>query len=429
VNKLFYVILDGLGDDPLDALDGKTPLEVAHTPHLDRLAASGRNGYVTTVGEGIAPESDIAVFAVLGYDPHKHHTGRGPLEAVGAGVEVRDGDLAYRVNFATVEANDSDGWDIVDRRVGRDLTSEEAHALADEVQDKVTLDNASFEFKATVGHRGILVLRSDGGPLSAEVENSDPAYGRKGSLGVALETFDNEVVTVAPVEDSTDDPAARRASELTNVWLRKSFEVLDASGTNAARTADGKLPGNFILTRDGGDHVPKLVSFKDKFGPEMGCFVEMPVELGIARLMGMGVVEAPTGLPPQEQYERWAALALEAIEGFDGLYIHIKGPDVPAHDGDHEAKIRSIEDIDAHFFAPLLDSLDLKRAVIAVTADHSTSCSRKAHTDGPVPLLVSGGGVSSDGVDSFGESASRNGSMGHLKGPEIMPHLVRLARG
>nr|MBA3290130.1 phosphoglycerate mutase [Actinomycetota bacterium] len=183
------------------------------------------------------------------------------------------------------------------------------------------------------------------------------------------------------------------------------------------------------LTRDGGDHVPKLVSFKDKFGPEMGCFVEMPVELGIARLMGMGVVEAPTGLPPQEQYERWAALALEAIEGFDGLYIHIKGPDVPAHDGDHEAKIRSIEDIDAHFFAPLLDSLDLKRAVIAVTADHSTSCSRKAHTDGPVPLLVSGGGVSSDGVDSFGESASRNGSMGHLKGPEIMPHLVRLARG
>jgi len=429
VNKLFYVILDGLGDDPLDALDGKTPLEVARTPLLDRLAASGRNGYVTTVGEGIAPESDIAVFAVLGYDPHKHHTGRGPLEAVGAGVEVRDGDLAYRVNFATVEANDSDGWDIVDRRVGRDLTSEEAHALADEVQDKVTLDNASFEFKATVGHRGILVLRSDGGPLSAEVENSDPAYGRKGSLGVALETFDNEVVTVTPVEDSADDPAARRASELTNVWLRKSFEVLDASGTNAARTADGKLPGNFILTRDGGDHVPKLVSFKDKFGPEMGCFVEMPVELGIARLMGMGVVEAPTGLPPQEQYERWAALALEAIEGFDGLYIHIKGPDVPAHDGDHEAKIRSIEDIDAHFFAPLLDSLDLKRAVIAVTADHSTSCSRKAHTDGPVPLLVSGGGVSSDGVDSFGESASRNGSMGHLKGPEIMPHLVRLARG
>src|SRR5665809_39958 len=145
MNKIFYVILDGLGDDPLDALDGRTPLEVARTPHLDRLAAQGRNGYVTTVGEGIAPESDIAVFAILGYDPHEHHTGRGPLESVGAGVEVNDGDLAYRVNFATVEREarsggsqngDQDGWAIVDRRVGRDLSSEEAHALAEEVQRK-----------------------------------------------------------------------------------------------------------------------------------------------------------------------------------------------------------------------------------------------------------------------------------------------------
>ena len=167
------------------------------TPNLDRLAADGRNGYVTTVGEGIAPESDIAVFAILGYDPHEHHTGRGPLESVGAGLEVNDGDLAYRVNFATVE-NDGDGWAIVDRRVGRDLSSEEAHALADEVQKKVQLASADFDFRATIGHRGCLVIRSDEGPLSAEVENCDPAYGRQGALGVAKETFDNHVVHVAP---------------------------------------------------------------------------------------------------------------------------------------------------------------------------------------------------------------------------------------
>jgi 2,3-bisphosphoglycerate-independent phosphoglycerate mutase len=265
--------------------------------------------------------------------------------------------------------------------------------------------------------------------LSAEVENSDPAYGRQGSLGVALETFDNKVVTVAPVKGHEDDAAALRASELTNEWLRKSFQVLESAETNAKRTAANKLPGNFILTRDGGDHVPKLVPFKEKFGPEMGCFVEMPVELGIARLMGMGVVEAPTDLPPREQYERWAELALEAIEGFDGLYIHIKGPDVPAHDGDHDAKIRSIEDIDAYFFAPLLDSIDMKRSLVAVTADHSTSCARKAHTDGPVPLLISGAGITADGVDTFGETASRNGALGHLMGPEIMTNLVELSRG
>ncbi len=427
LKKIVYVILDGLGDDPLDALGGRTPLEAAHTPHLDSLAARGRNGYVTTVGEGIAPESDIAVFAILGYDPLEHHTGRGPLESVGAGLDVKDGDLAYRVNFATVE-RDGDGWAILDRRVGRDLSSEEAHALAAEVQEKVSLPGASFDFRATIGHRGVLVIRSDEGPLSAEVDNSDPAYGRQGNLGVALETFDNRVVHVDPVEGHEGDEAATRAAKLTNDWLAAAYEVLEASPVNRDRRSRNKLPGNFVLTRDGGDHVPDLVPFKQKFGPEMGCFVEMPVELGIARLMGMGVVEAPTGIPTAEQYEAWAGLALEAIEGYDGLYIHIKGPDVPAHDGDHAAKIASIEEIDSIFFARLLDDLDLRTSIVAVTADHSTSCARKAHTDGPVPLLIAGGSITPDGVDVYGESASRRGSLGHLKGPEIMPNLVAAAR-
>jgi 2,3-bisphosphoglycerate-independent phosphoglycerate mutase len=427
LKKIVYVILDGLGDDPLDALNGKTPLEAAHTPHLDSLAARGINGYVTTVGKGIAPESDIAVFSILGYDPHEHHTGRGPLEAVGAGLDVKQGDLAYRVNFATVE-KDGDGWAIQDRRVGRDLSSEEAHALAAEVQEKVSIPGASFDFRATIGHRGVLVIRSEEGPLSAEVENSDPAYGRQGALGVALETFDNHVVHVAPVAGHEGDEPAQSASRLTNEWLRASFEVLEASEVNKKRAAVGKLPGNFILTRDGGDHLPDLVPFKEKFGPEMGCFVEMPVELGIARLTGMGIVEAPTGIPAAEQYEKWAALALEAIEGYDGLYIHIKGPDVPAHDGDHEGKIASIEEIDSIFFAALLDELDLKRSIVAVTADHSTSCARKAHTDGPVPLLIAGGNVSADQVKTYGETASRKGAMGHLMGPEIMPNLVKISR-
>ncbi len=183
-----------------------------------------------------------------------------------------------------------------------------------------------------------------------------------------------------------------------------------------------------MLTRDGGDHLPELVPFKEKFGPEMGCFVEMPVELGIARLTGMGIVEAPTGIPAAQQYEEWAALALEALGGYDGLYIHIKGPDVPAHDGDHDGKIASIEEIDSIFFAALLQELDLKKTILAVTADHSTSCARKAHTDGPVPLLVAGGSVTADRVQTYGETASRHGFLGHLMGPEIMPNLVSLVR-
>lgn len=425
--NLLYVILDGLGDDPIEELGGKTPLEAARTPHLDSLATAGRNAHVTTVGQGIAPESDIAVFAILGYDPHKHHTGRGPLEATGADVEVKDGDLAYRVNFATVEA-DGDGWVITDRRVGRDLSSEEAKALAKEVQDQVSMAGAGFDFRATVGHRGVLVLRATEGRLSAEVANSDPAYGRQGALGVAKETFDNRVVTVAPVKGHESDADARRASDLTNEWLRAAYEVLEPSEVNAKRRAAGKLPGNFILTRDGGDHLPELVSFKDKFGPAMGCFVEMPVEMGIAKLMGMGEVEAPTGIAEEQQYEAWAKLAMEAIEGYDGLYIHIKGPDVPAHDGDFEAKLANIEKIDAIFFAMLLDSLDLRSSVVAVTADHSTSCVRKAHTDGPVPLLVAGGNVSADAVQTYGEAASRRGAIGHILGPAIMPGLMEAVR-
>jgi 2,3-bisphosphoglycerate-independent phosphoglycerate mutase len=426
--RIAYVILDGLGDDPLEKLGGKTPLEVARTPRLDSLAGMGRNGYVTTVGEGIAPESDIAVFAVLGYDPHEHHTGRGPLEALGAGLDVADGDLAYRVNFATVEP-DGDGWVIVDRRVGRDLTSDEAHELGDEVQEKVSVPGASFEFRATVEHRGVLVLRAADTRLSAEVANSDPAYGRQGALGVAKETFENRVVRVAPLLGHEDDDGALLAARLTNEWLRAAHEVLEASRTNKERTAAGRLPANFILVRDGGDHLPEIVPFKEKFGPQMGCFIEMPVELGIARLMGMGIVEAPTGIPAAEQYEAWASLALDALEGYDGLYIHIKGPDVPAHDGDHDGKIASIEDIDEIFFGNFLDAVDLKGTIVAVTADHSTSCARKAHTDGPVPLIVSGGSVMPDGVTSFSEVAARAGSLGHLLGVEIMPNLVRAARG
>jgi 2,3-bisphosphoglycerate-independent phosphoglycerate mutase len=290
------------------------------------------------------------------------------------------------------------------------------------------LDGAAFDFRATVGHRGVLVLRSQRGPLSAEVENSDPAYGRSGSLGVALESFGDNVVHVTPTAGHESDEAAQRAADLTNEWLRAAHEILASSSTNRARESQGKLPANFILTRDGGDRIPRLEPFKKRFGLEMGCFVEMPVEMGIARLMRMGVIEAPTGIPPREQYEAWAGLALEALDDYDGLYVHIKGPDVPAHDGDYEGKIASIEDIDGVFFAQLMAELDLRKVVVAVTADHSTSCRRKAHTDGPVPLVVAGGGVASDRVDVFGESASRRGALGHLLGPEIMPGLVSVAR-
>lgn len=185
MNRLLYVCLDGLGDDPVAELDDRTPLEAAKTPVLDALAQRRRTGTVLTVGEGIAPESDIAVFAILGYDPHEEHPGRGVVEAIGVGMDFRDGELTHRVNFATAD------WPrIVDRRVGRNLTSEEAAALAAEVDEKLKLPRATFELRATVEHRGTLVIRSEQGPLSADVTNTDPAYRKEGHLGVGLETFE-----------------------------------------------------------------------------------------------------------------------------------------------------------------------------------------------------------------------------------------------
>ncbi len=421
MNQLLYVCLDGLGDDPIPEFGGKTPLEAARTPVLDRLAQKGALGLVHTVGEDVAPESDIAVFAILGYDPRHEHPGRGVLEALGSGMEFRDGDLAYRVNFATQE-----GGVIIDRRVGRDLPSEDAEALAKEVNGSLKLPGAAFELRATVEHRGALVLHPHEGALSANVTNTDPAYAKQGALGVALETFEDRVATAEPLDDTEE---ARRAADLTNAFVEGAARILEESEVNRRRRQEGRLPANLVLTRDGGDRIPDLVPIKKRFGPEWGCFVEMPVERGIALVLGMAPVDAPTMSSRQEQYSAWAALAGEALDGYDALYIHIKGPDVPAHDGKAEEKRRVIEDIDAAFFAEVLPRIDPTRTLLAVTADHSTSCVRKAHTAEPVPLLVAGPGVRSDASTAFGEGAAKDGVLGALKGPEIMPRLMDLLTG
>jgi 2,3-bisphosphoglycerate-independent phosphoglycerate mutase len=420
MNQLLYVCLDGLGDDPVPSLGDRTPLEAARTPVLDGLARKGAQGSVYTVGEDVAPESDIAVFAILGYDPRLEHPGRGVLEALGAGMPFEDGDLAYRVNFATQEEGE-----IVDRRVGRDLPSEDSSALANDVNEHLQLPGASFDLLATVEHRGALILHSGEGRLSANVTNTDPAYAKEGSLGVALETFENRVVEARALDDSEE---AERAAGLTNLFVEGAARILEASEVNARRHAEGRLPANLIITRDAGDHIPKLTPIKDRFGPSWGCFVEMPVERGIALVLGMAPVDAPTGIPRRQQYAEWAALAAEALGGYDALYIHIKGPDVPAHDGRAEDKKDVIEDIDEAFFGELLPRIDTQRTLLAVTADHSTSCVRKAHTADPVPLLVAGPRVTTDGLETFGERVARHGALGVMRGVDILPRLVELLR-
>lgn len=417
--KILYVILDGLGDEPHPDLDGRTPLEAAKTPNLDSVARKGRSGVVTTVGEGIAPESDIAVMAILGYDPATHHAGRGPLEALGAGLEMRDGDLAWRANFATIDETDM----LVDRRAGRDLSTDEAKQLADAVNAEVKLDDGAVAtFLATSEHRGVLHIRADQ-PMSAEISNSDPAYERRGPLGVALETFEPYPKRCVGLDGSE---GAGLGAALTNQWANAASEILERHPVNRAREKRGRPAANIVLLRDSGDHIPVVETLSERFGLRFACFAEMPVEIGISKVTGMEpiLVTSPTDA---EGYSKLAERALAALEQYDALYVHLKGPDVPAHDGRARDKRDVIADIDEGYFGTILPGIG-PQVVLAVTADHSTSCVRKAHTADPVPLVVHATGISSDGCSAYSEAEAANGALGHLRGIDVLPMLVEIAR-
>ena len=420
--KLLYIVLDGLGDRPIKALGSKTPLEAAKKPNIDGLVTKSKLGLVYTVAKGIAPESDVAVISILGYDAAKYYTGRGPLESFAEGLDIKDGDLAYRVNFATID----NGGRIIDRRVGRNLSTEEASALSKEMNAEVKLTDAVFKFKNTIGHRGVLVIRSNKTTLSSEVTNTDPAYGKEGVFGIALEKFENIVKTCEPTQDAKGAVGAIEAARLTNEFIEKSKKALKNSSINNKRIKEGKMPGNCILTRDGGDRLPKFPNIKDLFKINIGCFVEMPVEKGIALLTGMDIVTLPLPTADLERdYTLRAVKVRESMERFDCLYIHIKGPDEPAHDGDFNKKKASIEAIDKFFFGNLIPNITLKDTIIVVTADHSTPCELKAHSADPVPLLLYNTDEEGDSISTFGETNCIRGSLGTLTGVQVMPLLTR----
>jgi len=426
MKKILYIILDGLGDLPLKELNNKTPLEAAFTPNLDRLAQKGKTGIVYPVAKGIAPESDIAVISLLGYDAHKYYTGRGPLESFAEGLEIHSGDVAFRVNFATVE---EDARTIKDRRVGRNLTTQEATNLALEINSKVSLTNATFEFKNTIGHRGVLVIRGMHNKFSGWITNTDPAYDREGVFGVAKEKFDSFVAESVPMPGYENSLEAKEASAVLNEFTKKSNKILNESLTNKKRISEGKLPANLILSRDAGDHLPEFPKIDTLFNLKFGSFVEMPVERGIALLTGMDIIDVPSSSGHTDvDYPVWAKIALDSIRKYDGIYVHIKGPDEPAHDGNFAKKKDIIEAIDKFFFTNLLNKLDIENTIIAVTADHSTVCAIKAHSADPVPLLVSGGNIKPDGTLSFSEKAAKFGSIGEIMGRDIIPLLVGLAK-
>jgi 2,3-bisphosphoglycerate-independent phosphoglycerate mutase len=427
VTKLLYIVIDGLGDLPLPELQNRTPLEAAQTPNLDALAASGKLGLMYTVERGIAPESDVAVMSILGYDPVMYYTGRGPLEAYGAGLRLRDGDLALRCNFATI---DSKGR-IVDRRVGRNLTTFEANELARSINSEIMLKTvpSEFEFRSTIGHRAVLIIKRIDGLLSGNITNVDPAYTRVRGFGAAEPKLGVEsyIEECKPLDDSYE---AKLSAELVNEFTEKTISVLDDHPVNLRRRAVGKLEANVILSRDAGSRLPNLFNINQKYSIDFACLTEMPVEKALARLAGMSAIEIP---PPSGDLTHDSRLKaerlLQNLERHEAFYVHIKGPDEPAHDSDCMAKKRSIEEIDKEFFGKLLGALSLEETLFCVTADHSTPCSLGAHSDDPVPILISGRSVEPDGSSKFCESECAKGSLGVIaKGSRLIPILISLLR-
>ena len=423
--KLIYVAIDGMGDLPIAELGNKTPLEAAETPNMDFLAKNGKTGLMYTVRKGVAPESDVAVISLLGYDPFKYSTGRGIIEAVGAGLNVVDGDLALRCNFATL----GQGRRIIDRRVARSLTTEEAAELSEAVNEKIKLEScpATFEFRNTLGHRAVLVFESKGNCLSGKITNSDPAYSYVNGIGVATPNVEMVLKKSEPLDETEE---ARNSAALVNEFVEKAHELWENHAVNKKRATEGKLKANCVLTRDAGSQLPKFFNINKRYNIDFAALADMHAESGIARLAGMQTTLLP---PPSGNLERDCEVRvkklLNILPSHDCFYIHLKGPDEPAHDGNYHRKTEIISAIDEHFFGPLLQEISLKDHMLCVTSDHATPCALKVHSDTPVPVLISGGKITDERVDKFSERNCENGSLGVLdRGCELMPKLMKLLK-
>ena len=409
---MIYVLLDGVGDLPHPDLAGKTPLEAATTKNMDMLAKNGIMGQVISVGKGIAPESDIAVFNMLGYKfQHSDYAGRGVIEAIGIGIDFKDGDLALRGNFATLD----DEGKIIDRRAGRRIEREDVEKISKEIEKEIKFSNpnTTVAVAPTVGHRVTVRLR-DNKPLSAEISNTDPAYARVDGMGIAKAVSDfMKIEKCIPLEQSEN---AANAANLVNEFTKQSLEIMKKSDVNKQRTQKNKKLLNSILLRDAGNKYPNVKPINDLHSMNFSCIVDMPVEIGISNILKMKAFNAG-GLT---DYEEKARVAAQAMETENAIYVHLKGPDEFGHDGDAIGKMKNIEEIDERFFGTLLDHVDVSKIAIMISADHSTPSIHKGHSDDPVPLLISGNMITNDDTQRFTETEAKKGAIGLIDGVQVV---------
>ena len=418
-SKIIYVLLDGIGDLPHPDLNYLTPLEAAYTPHLDSIARKGVSGQVVSVGDGIAPQSDIAVFNMLGYNFRDIvYFGRGVIECIGCGIEYKEGDLALRGNFATIDPTNKK---ILDRRAGRIVTEADSAAICNLIRKNVKIDGVEFSIEPTIGHRVVLRFRKKGTSLGENVTNTDPAYDKVNGIGVALDTSG---VDLHVAKSKPKDTISQLSSTIINQFSDQVIELLDNCSVNMNRKQKNLLSINCILLRDAGNRYPHLQRINDKYNLNFASLVDMPVEIGISQILGMKSYNA--GSP--DEYELKASELLKILGNHEVVYVHIKGPDEFGHDGNAKGKKSNIEEIDKRFFGKILKGISKITGVeiyFIISGDHSTPCIKKAHTDDPIPIIVSGQGIKKDATSRFTESNSKRGSLGKIYGYQVLNTAIK----
>ncbi len=384
--KLVLVVLDGLGDIAVGGVDSATPLEAAFTPNLDQLTQDAAQGRMIPVAPGITPGSGPGHLGLFGYDPLEFQVGRGVIEALGLGLNLRAGDVAARANFCTL---DKQGI-VTDRRAGR-IETEVCEELCALLAKKVKrVGGAEVIIKAGKGHRFVVLFRGQG--LEGPLTDADPH--REGL----------RIPVAQPVNKKS--AKAKKAARLVAAFYKAALPVLAKKG-----------PANGFLLR-GIAHQPAMPSFEERYQLKPACLAVYPMYKGLAQLVGMTRLEGPQNLA--EQFERY----LVEHDNYDFFFIHYKDTDRHGEDGNFAAKKKAIEDFDAAL--PIL--LQKRPDVLAITGDHSTPCALKGHSWHPQPVLLTSAFSGGDKLERFTETGANQGSLGLFEAKYLIRYMQANAR-
>ncbi|MGA2193552.1 MAG: cofactor-independent phosphoglycerate mutase [Nitrospirota bacterium] len=406
-----YIILlgDGMAGYPLSELGGKTTLEYAKTPNMDRMARYGKIGLARTVPPGMPPGSDVANLSVLGYDPKKYYTGRAPLEAASMGVELGPDDVAFRCNLVTIRVMDrtDEGRKFCRRCFMEDfsaghITTDEARPLVEQVD--VRLGGENLNFYPGVSYRHLMVWR--GGDDKVECVPPHDITGR-------------EIADKMPVGES---------SEFLIDLMRRSMEVLEGHEVNKTRVSQG-LPAANSIWLWGQGKKPSLPSFREKYGIEGAMISAVDLMKGIGSILGFRVIDVPgaTGYIDTD-YEGKANAALAALEGSGLVYVHVEAPDEAGHGGNVEHKLRAIEDFDSKVVGTVMRELEgRKDCRVLVMPDHPTPVAIKSHVDDPVPFAVWEPWAEKDGGSGieYTEKKAAGSRLFFDEGWKLMEYLIK----